>query len=171
MKYLLKNLTYRKAKSHDVDLALELLKITAQDLQERGIDQWNYWLDPPQERLDWLREGFENDEFNFFFKNNTLVAMYRLMNMDLKYWGTQEEKAFYIHSLVVHPNLKGHHIGNQILMEIQKLAASSEIKILRLDCDSTNQRLCRYYEDYGFKKARQKQMPNSLNNLYELQLK
>lgn len=43
----------------------------------------------------------------------------------------------------------------------------TRLSLLRPDCIASNQRLCAYYESMGFIKKVAKQMPHSLNNLYE----
>lgn len=163
----LKNFTIRQARSSDITIALQLLKTAAHRLQQQNVVQWKYWLDPPEERLQWLTQGFENSEFYFISNNSSIVAMYRLMDEDPKYWDKQSTTAYYIHSLVVHPDFKGHELGSQIINMIHKKAIVDYKKYLRLDCDATNQRLCNYYLDLGFRKVGMKQMELSNNALFE----
>ncbi|BAO55806.1 GNAT family N-acetyltransferase [Nonlabens marinus] len=141
---------YLNAKPDQISAALELLKIAALRLQFKQLSQWSYWLDPPQERLEWLKQGFENKEYFFLELDSKIIAMYRLMELDLKYWGERSDSAYYIHSLVVHPDYKGQGIGAQIIRKIHELAVTNHKQFLRLDCDASNPALCDYYRQLGF---------------------
>ncbi|WP_194852027.1 GNAT family N-acetyltransferase [Nonlabens antarcticus] len=163
-------LTYKTPKIEGIDDALELLKEAANRLKSKGFTQWSYWLDPPAERMQWLKEGFEDAEFTFIYQDDNLIGMYRLMVQDLKYWGLQTTPAFYLHSLVVSSEYSGLQIGSTLIYTIEKQAIDRGIHLLRLDCDAGNHALCRYYEKLSFKKVGQIQMPLSLNNLYEKEL-
>ncbi len=164
-------LTYKKAKTSELNTALDLLRKAAEFLSEKKIDQWEYWTNPPADKLKWIKEGFKNGEFYFVSNDaSSLIGMYRLSKEDLMYWGKQEKKARYIHSLVVLPEFSGKNIGFKIIEKIEQEMLTDCISFLRLDCNSTNERLCKYYVDLGFEKVGQKQMPLSLNNLYEKEL-
>lgn len=92
------------------------------------------------------------------------------MDVDELYWGKQEVVARYIHSLVVAPNYKGQNIGMLNMRKIEQLVVKEVIQLLRLDCIASNTWLCNYYESLGFIKKGEKQMPHSMNNLYEKSL-
>ncbi|KQC33166.1 hypothetical protein AAU57_07455 [Nonlabens sp. YIK11] len=158
---------YTTPKASQITDAISLLKKAAQRLQSQNIKQWSYWLDPPAERLEWLQEGFEKGQFTFVYKDEKLIATYRLMDVDLKYWGKKEESAYYIHSLVVDPDFKGQKIGSHLIHRIFQKALIAKKQFLRLDCDATNDGLCQYYERLGFEKVGQVQMELSLNALFE----
>ena len=170
MKFKHHQIIIKKAGSNDFNQILHLLKTAAQTLKDRGIDQWDYWLDPPKERLEWAREGFINGEFYFITFNNEIIGMYRLCTEDLLYWGKQQEPAYYIHSLVTHPKFKGLKIGSYIIKQIEKSALENNISLIRLDCNAANSGLCQYYLDQGFTKVGEKQMKLSLNSLFEKRL-
>ncbi len=93
--------------------------------------------------------------------------MYRLMEVDLKYWGEQSDSAYYIHSLVVHPDYKGQQIGAQIIETIQGLAKVNKKEFLRLDCDSANPALCDYYRNLGFQEAGLIELELSVNMKFQ----
>jgi ribosomal protein S18 acetylase RimI-like enzyme len=162
------NFSIQPASSNQIPMALDLLKSAAQNLQLRKINQWSYWLNPPQEKIDWVNAGFQNKEFYFIYVDTQLAGMFRLLENDELYWGKQEEEARYIHSLVIKKEFTGMHIGKKVIEQVIKEMKQNQIFILRLDCDSSNQGLCSYYEKQGFVKVGEKQMPLSLNNLYEL---
>ena len=161
-------LTYKRASPAEIETAFMMFGKAAENLAEKKVEQWQYWLNPPIEKITWVQDGFKNNEFYFIYTDDsTLVGMYRLMHEDLLYWGKQEIKARYIHSLVVLKEFSGKNIGGTIIKKIEQEMRIEHIPILRLDCDASNDRLCQYYIDLGFKKVGEKQMPLSLNNLYE----
>jgi ribosomal protein S18 acetylase RimI-like enzyme len=167
MKISIKDFSIHKAQPDHIVVGLNLLKIAALDLKNREINQWSYWLDPPQERLQWLSQGFEKSEVYFIKAAKRTIAMYRLMEVDLKYWGKQPDPAVYIHSLIVHPDFKGNGIGAQIIEMIHEMAQSAGKKFLRLDCDASNLKLCNYYRQLGFTNVGFIQMELSKNALFE----
>ncbi len=166
------SLTFRQAKSSELDTVLTLLKQAAEMLHDKKVDQWNFWLNPADEKITWIKEGFANNEFYFVEnENGELAGMFRLLENDELYWGKQEKKARYIHSLVVERKFAGLQIGHSIIKKIEQQLVNEDIFKLRLDCNAGSPALCNYYEKLGFKKVGEKQMPHSLNNLYEKELR
>jgi ribosomal protein S18 acetylase RimI-like enzyme len=165
------DLKFKTSKKNELFKALNLLYLAAEMLKEKGVNQWQFWLNPNEEKVNWVREGFANNEF-FFVENaeSDLIGMFRLMANDELYWGKQTVKAGYIHSLVVKKEYAGQKLGNQIMAQIEANLFKNNVFLLRLDCNSTSLGLCKYYESLGFKKIGEKQMPHSLNNLYEKNL-
>jgi ribosomal protein S18 acetylase RimI-like enzyme len=162
--------TTRRASPKEIEIALALLKSAATTLQQKGIDQWKIWLDPPAEKINWVEAGFTNQEFHFILIDDRIAGMYRLLNEDELYWGPQEVNACYIHSLVVLQEYSGQQIGRRVLAQLIAEARTHGIPFFRLDCNAANKALCAYYESLGFKQVGVKQMPHSLNNLYEMAL-
>lgn len=156
------------ADSDDLPIIFQFLKNAAFDLKQKGIHQWSYWLDPPTEKKEWVQSGFENHEFYFIEIGSERAGMFRLMETDELYWGVQKDAARYLHSLVVVKEFSGQQIGQQVIQWILAKMKLENISLLRLDCDASNRDLCAYYEKKGFVKVGAKQMPLSLNNLYEL---
>lgn len=152
-------------------VVLGLLRESARELQRKGIEQWLVWLDPDEDKIKWIQEGFENGEFFALESNGHLAGMYRLSFSDLLYWGAQETASGYIHSLIIRPEFAGQRLGETVLNYLEEQLAGEGYPFLRLDCNASNQKLCAYYERQGFKIAGQKQMPHSLNNLYEKPLR
>lgn len=131
---------------------LNLFKAAAEKINKLGIDHWQYWKNPPEEKINWIKEGIKKEEFYFIrMNNNNILGMLRIMNEDLTYWGKQDDKAKYIHSLVIKDKYSGLGIGNMAIQKVEVLAKNEKCKYLRLDADSQNLKLCTYYEKQGFK--------------------
>lgn len=167
------NLQFKKATLKELNEALNFFKLASKSLSKKNVSQWDYWVDPPQEKIDWVKEGFEKNEFYFVYNEaNKKVGMFRLLKTDTLYWEKKglEKSVRYVHSLVVPPEFSGLGIGKSVLLKIIDDLKSLGIKKFRLDCDSSNTRLCQYYESYGFKKAGEKTTNFAVNNLYEMLL-
>ncbi|MCF2874836.1 MULTISPECIES: GNAT family N-acetyltransferase [unclassified Tenacibaculum] len=150
------------------DVVLSLFKEAAIKIAKMNIDHWQYWKNPPLEKIKWVEEGIENKEF-YFIKNtdNETIGMVRILEEDLLYWGKQEDKSLYIHSLVVREQFNKKGVGKIILNKVENLAQQKQYKYLRLDAVSTNTKLCKYYEKQGFNKVGTKELKDTVNNLYQ----
>ncbi len=101
---------------------LNLLKHAATWLKDDGVDHWRVWLNPTEERLNWMEEGLNKGQFYLLYTTGKdLIGMYRLMYEDELYWGKTEDKAAYVHSLVVKNNFKGQGVGIKVLERIEKV--------------------------------------------------
>ncbi|SDH04123.1 GNAT family N-acetyltransferase [Psychroflexus sediminis] len=161
-------LTFTPIHKEDLEDVISMFQAAADKISRMNIDHWQYWKNPPLEKINWVKEGIENKEY-FFVQNadEEVLGMVRILDEDLLYWGKQDEKARYIHSLLVKEEYNGKGLGIQILNTIAEEAKAQDCKYLRLDADSTNPKLCRYYEKQGFQKVGIKKLPISTYNLYE----
>ena len=152
------NLFFRKADIGELDTALSLLKHAAEWLNNQNIDYWQNWNNPEEIYVNWIAEGFQNNQF-FFVEDKDflvesramLVGMYRLQYEDELFWGKRNDRAVYIHSFTTERTLKGNNIGQAILKYIENKAKDEGISYIRLDCSSSVEGLCKYYERMGFK--------------------
>jgi ribosomal protein S18 acetylase RimI-like enzyme len=164
-------LIFKSINKEDQNEVLKLFQESAEKINRMNIDHWQYWKNPSLEKIKWVEEGIENNEY--FFVQNTqqeTIGMVRILEQDLMYWGEQSQKAKYIHSLVVKEKYNGNGIGALILYKIANDAKEKHCKYLRLDADSKNPKLCKYYEKQGFKKVGIKKLPLSVYTLYQKKL-
>ena len=162
---------FKKALHSELPDALQFFKLASQSLQQKKVNQWKYWQDPPKDKIDWVQEGFEKEEFYFVFDlSGNKTAMFRLLKTDTLYWEEEgiEKNVRYLHSLVVLPSHRGQGIGKAVMLKIIDQLKQQKITKFRLDCDGSNLRLCQYYESYGFVKNGEKSTKYSINNLYEM---
>ena len=165
------NITFKQVEIKDKSAVLNLFKKTAEKINKMNIDHWQYWKNPPQDKIEWVEEGIKNNEFHFI--NDLIgknIGMVRILNEDLLYWEKQKGKAKYVHSLVVKEEYNGKGLGTKILQEIENNAKKENCKYLRLDADSKNPKLCKYYEKLDFKKVGIKELSLSNYNLYEKEI-
>ncbi len=167
------NISFRRAEINELSLALSLLKEAALWLQNKNTEQWSFWINPPKEKADWIREGFENKEFYFVYRDEILLGMFRLLYFDEQYWGKRPDrfdKAAYVHSLTIKRKFAGQDFGALFLQMIEDKLRSEGIFKFRLDCMQSNLGLCHYYENQGFTKVGEVQMSWAMQNLYEKKL-
>jgi ribosomal protein S18 acetylase RimI-like enzyme len=162
------NITLILIKISDKSQVLTLFKEAAEKIAKKNIDHWQYWKNPPTEKIEWVEEGISNNEF-FFVQDphQQTIGMVRILEEDILYWGKQTAKAKYIHSLVVIEAFEGRAIGKMILQKIEKDALKNGYTYLRLDSDAKNPKLCRYYVNQGFEKVGIKTLALSAYNLYQ----
>ncbi|MFD1553261.1 GNAT family N-acetyltransferase [Putridiphycobacter roseus] len=160
---------FKRVEIKDKNIVLNLFKETAEKINKLNVDHWQYWKNPAQEQINWVMDGIQNKEFFFIYdlQEEEWFGMVRILKEDLMYWGKQDEKAIYVHSLVVKEKYNGKGIGIKILAKIASNAKNDHCKYLRLDADSKNPKLCSYYEKIGFKKVGVKALSLSAFNLYE----
>lgn len=164
-------LAFQPIQPKDQEEVINMFQAAADKINRMNIDHWQYWKNPPSEKIKWVEEGIENNEY-FFVQNadQEIIGMLRILDEDLMYWGEQVEKAKYVHSLVVKEEFNGQGLGKEILQQIAQQAKAEDCKYLRLDADSKNPKLCFYYEKQGFQKVGTKELPISVYNLYQKEL-
>ena len=158
----------KKVTLNEKTIVFDLLSDAAQILARKKINQWKYWVNPPAEKVVWVEEGIKKEEF-FFIVNQKQQTMgvVRVSNDDVLYWGQMDDKAKYIHSLIVSEEFSGLKLGTAVIKKIKEDAILNNIKYLRLDCDSSNKKLCQYYINHGFTKIRIKELSLVTYNLYQ----
>lgn len=163
---------FKQVENKDKQKVLQLFKDSAEKISKLNIDHWQYWRNPPLEKIKWVEEGIANHEFFFVHAlTGENIGMVRIMEADELYWGKQKDKAFYIHSLVVSESHNGKGLGADIIQEIANKAKEANCNYVRLDAEATNPKLCSYYQRLGFEKVGSKELSLSTYNLYQKELK
>jgi N-acetylglutamate synthase-like GNAT family acetyltransferase len=149
----MKEVEFRKARAEEIETVLLLLKEATLWLRTKGIDYWQDWIWPPAHFVEWIREGFEKNEFHMVEKDGNVIGCFRLQWQDKLFWGEQEDNAGYIHSFTISRGLAGQGIGKSVLGLIEFHCKQNGKIFLRLDCGAGIDGLRNYYEQYGFKQA------------------
>lgn len=152
-------------------MVLALFKSAAEKIDKMQVDHWQYWKNPPADKIRWVEEGIQNEEFYFLeLQEGDSIGMVRVLDRDELYWGKREERAKYVHSLVIQEKFNGRGYGRQVLNLIEEMAREDDCTCVRLDADAANSKLCKYYEKQGFRRVGIKTTALSSNYLYERQL-
>lgn len=149
----MKNLRLKTISTADLNVVLKQLKIAAEEIAKKGINQWDYWKNPSAERINEIRKSIEDKTFYFIQnKRNESIGMVQVLAEDLTYWGFQPDHAKYIHTLVVFKEFQGQQYGRKILRFLEE-KYNQKADYLRLDCLASNSKLIHYYKQSGFKKV------------------
>jgi GNAT superfamily N-acetyltransferase len=153
MEIIVMGISIRKAGSDEAGIAFAMLKEAAVWLQQRGIDYWQNWHNPPPSHIKWILNGFDHNEFFFAEQGTEIVGCFRLQWEDPMFWGPRHDGAGYIHSFTVVRRLAGQGIGREILSLIESHCRGEGKQFLRLDCGMHVPGLRKYYENAGFGQA------------------
>jgi GNAT superfamily N-acetyltransferase len=135
--------TIRQAGHGDLPTVIDILADTAAWLKTKGIVQWPDRFPPSV-----VISAMDGADLYVVAKGVEVVATITLQWHDPSFWGERDDAAF-VHRLAVRRGHSG--LGRSLLDWAAEQARSKGRTYLCLDCLSTNQRLCRYYEDLGFR--------------------
>lgn len=136
----------RPARASDFDAILEIRDQVAVDLLGRGL-HWNPNVLSRIQLADWSDRGVL---FVAEVKNE-VVGSIAIWRRDPGSWWPVEDRAGYVRDLMIHPRLRGQGAGATVLRWAEKYAAGLGLQRVRLDCLSSNDRLCRYYQEAGYR--------------------
>ena len=160
----MQELTFSIASLHHQAIILQILQETQKWLWDNGINQWTLPFE-----AKWIKQSIEKREFFIATLDDEIVAIFRLVDTDPFIWEDNSNEAIYIHSLAVLQQWRGQGIGDQILHWIEAYSKQHRYRFLRLDCMAENNRLCRFYEQFGFIKKGSKAIENE-DSIYNAQL-
>ena len=144
-KDMMKQITFQKAKSEEINTVLLLLKEAALWLREKSIDYWQDWINPPDPFVNWIRQGFDQGQFYMVQSGEKTIGCFRLQWQDPIFWGEQEDNAGYIHSFTISRDLAGQGIGVNTLYLIEAYCRKNKKSFFRLDCGADAKGLRNYY--------------------------
>ncbi|MGH8924177.1 MAG: GNAT family N-acetyltransferase [Acidimicrobiia bacterium] len=138
----------RPAGPADFDSVLEIRDQVAVDLLGRGF-HWNPNVLTRAQLADWSDRGVL---FIAEIKGQVIgsIAVWR---RDPGGWWPTEDRAGYVRDLMIHPRFRSQNVGAIVLRWAEKYAAGLGLQRVRLDCLSSNDRLCRYYMEAGYRRV------------------
>jgi 2'-5' RNA ligase len=144
-------LTLTRAGALDFDAVMAILREAADWLTAHGIPQWKHWHTKIGERL--LRDRIENHEVYLARRAALPVATVTIQWEDTEFWGERglDRLAGYVHGIAITRQVGGMRVGERLLEWTLKTIAAQGKRLARLDTVASNARLCRYYEDCGFR--------------------
>ncbi len=166
----MENLKIRLADKSEMKKGFSLLQEASLWLKEKNIDYWQNWSNPHDSSFNWIKEGFDANQFYFVLKESEVVGMFRLQWNDEQFWGEQEDNAGYIHSFTTARQHQGQGLGRQILAQIEDMCKQNHKKYVRLDCGAHIEKLCQYYENSGFVSVGEISLGKHRLRLYEKEL-
>jgi ribosomal protein S18 acetylase RimI-like enzyme len=144
-------LTVVRAAITDYDTVMAILREAADWLSARGIHQWYHWYMKAGEQM--LRERLEHHEVYLFQRDRSPVGTITIQWSDPEVWGERgvDELAGYVHGMAVARSAGGMRVGERMLEWAVDNIATRGRCFARLDAMASNARLCRYYEQRGFR--------------------
>ncbi|MHC5229810.1 GNAT family N-acetyltransferase [Enterococcus sp. LJL99] len=147
----------RQAKLDEVNTVQSLLHETAEWLQSIGSSQWKEILAGDDKHG--LSQAVEKGEVYFFYsEKNELIGMAaawkKPSDWDQLLWKEIgfSENSYYIHRVIIRPQYRKMHYGDQLLTTL-KLYFQSKASELRLDCLASNKHLLNFYSKNNFNKV------------------
>jgi GNAT superfamily N-acetyltransferase len=136
------------------DAAADVLAIcvdAALWLKGKRIVQWDDFLDPGKAKVI-VDKRFGEGEVFIGNLNGHAVATITLQWED-GFWGDigKDPDSGYIHTMAVRRDHSGQGLGQELLDWAGTYFATAGKQRMRLDCVGDNLRLCRYYDDLGFR--------------------
>jgi ribosomal protein S18 acetylase RimI-like enzyme len=113
---------------------------------QRRIDLWQ----PGEMPLAWVEQSIANGWVHTVWNQRELLGSVTIVWEDPLIWGKSETPAGYIHMLMVDRAYAGNGVGRSILGWAEGQIAASGRHLARLDCATSNRRLCMYYEQTGY---------------------
>nr|WP_226641297.1 GNAT family N-acetyltransferase [Mesobacillus subterraneus] len=149
---LLRTENVRLAVSDDGQRIINLLKTTAQWIQNHGINQWQYLLSGGEDKE--ILEAVKQQETYIVLSDEELIATFTLSDTqsdwDRHIFGeNHEEDSVYLHRLAILPSQMAKGIGKEILHWIDN-NYSTDKSYLKLDCVADNSKLNQFYVANGF---------------------
>ena len=139
---------FEKAGEEWIDPVIELIRKRVEWMDEAGIRQWNttaYLSVYPRSCFEaYVRKGWL---YVLKDEEGRLAAAAALFEHDAR-WPEKKDRAFYVHHLAGDPERRG--AGSVFLKECEALARRMGKEYIRLDCDTENAFLNRYYESRGY---------------------
>ena len=151
----------------DLPVVMGLLDECAARLHSRGIAQWA--LPQPPHEWEKIRVQISLGHVSLarMEADRSLVGTLRIEWEDAFLCPTDPIGAGYVHSLAICDHARGYRLGESLLQWAQGQIAERGRKYIRLDCWAKNPRLCRYYEDLGFRRCGDFEIGGWPGTLYE----
>jgi GNAT superfamily N-acetyltransferase len=136
----------RPATPDDFESLLAIREEVAIDLLERGIQSnpnaltWQHLEEWTSAGVLWVGE-----------LNGTVIGSIAVWSYDPTNYWSRGDLASYLRDLMVHPRHRHKGFGAVLLGWAERFSVGRGRSRVRLDCDATNERLCRYYKEAGYR--------------------
>ena len=162
-------MSLKKISVSECNIVLDILIENSRWLAEKGICQW-----PEEnilERHDEIRVSINEGRYFKFENVDEIAAIVEINTAPEEIWNKDNSSTYYIHKLAIRRKYSNQRLGWNILDRIKSKAEKAGIKYLRLDCVSHNEKLCQYYEDFGFNFKGKADFESENLALYEYEVK
>ncbi|MGE5473910.1 MAG: GNAT family N-acetyltransferase [Ignavibacteriales bacterium] len=149
-----------KAQIESIDKIMELIKKCIEDMESKGIYQWN--MHYPTK--DIFLEDINHGNLYILIENNEIFGIITFdENQSSEYkdisWISKNGKVLVIHRLAINPIYQKHGFGRALMDFAEGEAYKKGFNSIRLDAYSGNQRTLKFYENRDYKKTGQLYFP------------
>lgn len=146
---LIENIILEKATTDDIDEIINLYAERIVWFKEKGIRQWSKYLNnhPKEQFIQVIEKG----DYYILKKNNEIIAGFEI-STDSNFWDDNKSNAYYLYKVVSKVGYK--NLGSKIFEIAKNIAKTSKKDYLRIECLSSNKKLNKIYDKYGFKYVR-----------------
>ena len=147
-------LEFRRAGTDDLDALVALYGAAAQDMREKGIDQWDEYY--PDREI--LAEDVESGDMTLGLLDGRLACAWVVNReyepeYELGAWEHTEGDFCVLHRLCVNPQIQGRGLARQAMARMEKNARDQGFDSVRLDVFSQNLHAQRLYERLGYRRT------------------
>ena len=147
-------LEFRRAGTDDLDALVALYGAAAQDMREKGIDQWDEYY--PDREI--LAEDVESGDMTLGLLDGQLACAYVVNReyepeYELGAWEHTEGDFCVLHRLCVNLEMQGRGLARQAMARMEKNARDQGFDSVRLDVFSQNLHAQRLYERLGYRRT------------------
>ena len=119
-----------------------------------------------------LLERYDTAEMRLGVLTGEPVAAMVVQERDEFFWpDVVEGDSLFVHKLAAARRLKGQGAAVAMLNRARVMASEQERSYLRLDCAADRPKLCRFYEEYGFRRVGREMVGVYDTAFYELPLR
>jgi ribosomal protein S18 acetylase RimI-like enzyme len=146
--------TVRHANPQDISILTQIRNDAHANKLTHGDCAWGERALSEADVLNVLSSSFARKDLYIVELDSMPVASFSLClageRSDLETWASQDPNAAYVHRLCVRKGFNGLGLGSYIIDWCLSRLSALDRRILRLDCDARNAKLCAYYESLGF---------------------
>ena len=139
----------------DTDRAIEVMYNAGTWMENSGLNPSQWWK-PENMNREFLLQHTEANEYYAALLDNQPAASVILQETERNQsWksvdGDNPKHALYVHWLCVHRSFAGRGLSKKMIEFAEEVARKRRFKLLRLDTDADEIKLCKLYERLGFK--------------------
>ena len=138
----------------DMDQGIAVMHRVGTWMKNQGLN-YSQWWNPKNMNRRFLLQYSEPNEYYVAMTDNQPIASVILQQTERNQsWqsvdGHHPQKALYVHWLCVDRHYAGLGLSKKMIEFAQKLAKAKGYKLLRLDTDADEPKLCHLYRQLGF---------------------
>lgn len=151
------DLVVELAHPEEVEALVGLRDDVAEWLVRRGIEQWV----PGEFSLDRMRDWIGQRAVHVARRGGRPIAAAAVLWEDPEIWGEDDQRAGYIHLLMVDRAHGGQGLGDHMLAHAEQVIRRHGRSRARLDAVASNRRLVAWYRDRGYEPVGTRTFPGS----------